>query len=164
MVVLTTFALRFWLYRANRLGSDSPKVKLNTNDKFFLETSLPIYKGMDSSNRKIFEERLGRVLSETDFDRKDGKQVSRDEGLAFGALLICATFREVHKSLKGKVIVFKAEGGTELIFQGKNPVLFVCFEEIVKELKSVSSVNNPRFSEESIINDVKKLNDLVVPQ
>lgn len=164
MVLITTFALRYWLYRANRLGQEVPKVKLNVNDKFFLESSLPIYKGMESSTKKIFDERLGRVLAETDFDRKDHKQVSRDEGLAFAALLTCITFGETYKSLKGKVVVFKEEEGTELLFQGEKPVFFICFEEILNELKSISNLDNARFSEGNVGEALKNFNDLTIGQ
>lgn len=162
MVLITTFALRYWLYRANRLGQEVPKVKLNVNDKFFLESSLPIYKGMESSTKKIFDERLGRVLAETDFDRKDHKQVSRDEGLAFAALLTSITFNETYKSWKGKVVVFKEEEGTELLFQGEKPVFFVCFEEILKELKAISTIEKPISSEGNLLKAVKQLNDLAI--
>ena len=164
MVLITTFALRYWLYRANRLGQDTPKVKLNVNDKFFLESSLPIYKGMNSSAKKIFEERLGRVLAEVDFDRKDRKQVSRDEGLAFAALLTCATFNETYKSWKGKVVVFKETEGIETLLQGEKPVYFISFEEILKELKSISDLNNPGFAEGSLAKSLQKANDLVIGQ
>lgn len=162
MVLLTTFALRYWLFRANKLGKDHPKIKLNTNDRYFLNSALPIYKSMDSGARKIFEERLGRVLAELEFDNKEGKMVSRDEGLAFGSLLTCLTLNEEYKRLNGKIVVFKNEGGVQLIFQGQNPVLFVNLEEIVAELKGLSGMDNHTLNTKPLGVQLRNFNDLAV--
>lgn len=162
MVLLTTFALRYWLFRANKLGKDHPKIKLNTNDRYFLNSVLPIYKSMDSGARKIFEERLGRILAEVEFDNKEGKMVSRDEGLAFGSLLACLTLKEEYKRLSGKIVVFTNEEGVQLIFQGQNPVLFANLEEIVAELKGLSDIDTPTLNTKTLEAQLRKFNDLEV--
>ena len=153
VVLLTSFALRFWLARANKLGMSNPKVSLNTNDKFYLDAHLPLYRSMVAKEKKEFTRRLTRVLAEFDFDCEREGLVSRDEGVAFSALFTLLLYSMDMKTQKGKIVVFTKNSEMKLFFQGKNPVLMVDFKLVEQELESVS-----RFEDALLINEnLKKL-------
>lgn len=142
MVVLTSVALRFWLYRANKQRGRGAIVKLTANDRYVLDANLSFYHTLPSPDKKRLEERMGLMLAELDFDRFDGKPVGKDECLVFTALLSLLTLEQEYLTCEGKIVVFKAETKPEMILQQGNPVLFIDEASIYDLLKQISSINN----------------------
>ncbi len=148
MVVLTSIALRFWLYRANKQRGRGAIVKLTANDRYVLDANLSFYKSLGSSDKKRLEERIGLMLAELDFDRFDGKAVGKDECIAFAVLLSLITWEKEYQTCDGKIVVFKDDATPEMILQRGNPVLFIDELVIYDRLKQVTSISNTSESAE----------------
>ncbi len=125
VVVLTTFAIRFWIYRAGKMRTRGMKVKLTTNERFFLDHQFPYYRTMSAAEKKRLEERAGMLLAEISFDRFDRKDPTKEECLAFAMVLAMLTADQPHSNCVGKVVVCKESDRPEMTKQGEHPVLFV---------------------------------------
>jgi len=142
MVILTSVALRFWLYRANKQRGRGAIVKLTANDRYVLDANLSFYRTLSTPDKKRLEERMGLMLAELDFDRFDGKLVGKDECLVFVTLLSLLTWEKEYQTCDGKIVVFKDETEPEMILQHGNPVLFIDETSIYNLLKQISSIHN----------------------
>ena len=139
MVVLTTVAVRFWLYNANKLRTRGGKVKLTVNERYFLNEVFPIYKRLSGGEKSDLEERAGILLAEIAFDRFDGKVVGKEECLAFSFVLALVVSGQPYRSCQKKIVVFREESGPELTFQGESPVLFISETELKQLLGAANS-------------------------
>lgn len=162
VVLATAFAIRYWLYTSGKLKSKYAAVKLNANDKFYLDTHLPIYKGMDGKSKKQFHERLGRLLGEIDFDCEREGTVSRDEGVAFASLIAVNTFSEEYKSYKGKIVVFTKTSPMKLFKQEQRPVLMVSLSDLEAALHEITALNGVTLSHTELQENLRNFNDLAV--
>lgn len=63
-VVLTAFAIRRWLYFANRLKGKPSKINLNINDRYWLNEHVHFYKKLSKSDKKIFEDRISLFVTD----------------------------------------------------------------------------------------------------
>lgn len=125
VVVLTTLAIRFWMYRAGKLRTRSSKVKLTSNERFFLDHQFPYYRTMPVSEKKRLEEHAGMFLAEISFDRFSRQDPAKEECLAFAIVLTLLTWGHSHQDCSGKVVVFKENDRPEILQQEKHSVLFV---------------------------------------
>jgi hypothetical protein len=141
MVVLTTVAIRFWLYAANKYRTRRGKVKFTINERYFLNESFPIYKDFPSREKNALEERAGILLAELSFDRFDRKEVGKDECLAFVMVLALLVSDLPYNDCRQKIVVFKEEGEPEIQFQEGNPVLFIAESRLKDFLLTVRSAN-----------------------
>ncbi|MBI3239801.1 MAG: hypothetical protein HYZ43_13320 [Flavobacteriia bacterium] len=152
MVVLTTVAIRFWLYNANKLRTKGAKVKFTINERYFLNEHFPLYKSLSAKDRNALEERAGLLLAEISFDRFDRKDAGKDECLALAMLLSVHVYTLPYKSAEGKIVVFKEDATAEIGFQSEKPVLFVSESEVkdrLAQLKQLyfTSDNTDRFQQ-----------------
>ena len=161
VVVGTSVALRYWLYKAGKLKPHVGEVKLNANDKFYLEAHLPMFRALDGKEKKEFLRTLTKLLAELDFDCEREGLVSRDEGLAFASLLSVFIYNEEVKSQKNKIIVFTILPELKMFMQGKNPVLMVDFKRIEKELEKIHRFEDIAVLPENLRNTIKSFADLV---
>lgn len=63
-VVLTVFAIRRWLYFANKLKGKPSKINLNINDRYWLTENIDFYRKLGKSDKKIFEDRISLFVTE----------------------------------------------------------------------------------------------------
>lgn len=63
-VVLTAFAIRRWLYFANKSKGRPSKINLNINDRYWLIENIDFYKKLNKSDRKIFEDRIALFVTD----------------------------------------------------------------------------------------------------
>lgn len=139
VVVLTTLAIRFWMYRAGKQRKRLAKVKFTANERFFLDSQFPYYKVMSSAEKKRLEESAGILLAEISFDRFDRKDPGKDECLAFAMVMALLVKEEPYTSCAGKVVVFTENDTPEMILQGNQPVLFIGESQVKAILASVHS-------------------------
>lgn len=125
MVVLTTVAVRFWLYAANKQRARGAKVRFTVNERYFLDESFPYYKHLSAGNRTRLEERAGILLAELVFDRYDRKEVTKDECVTFAMTLSLLTADQPYHDCREKIVVFRGKYEPEITFQAGKPVLFV---------------------------------------
>lgn len=64
IVVLFSVALWYWRTQTVRQIKKQARIKLNLNDRFWLNEHIPYYKSLSKSNKIIFEDRLGLFLAE----------------------------------------------------------------------------------------------------
>ena len=152
MVVLTTVAIRFWLYNANKLRTKGAKVKFTINERYFLNEHFPLYKTLSAKDRNALEERAGLLLAEISFDRFDRKDAGKDECLALAMLLSVLVYTYPYKSAEGKIVVFKEDATAEIGFQSEKPVLFVSESEVKDRLAQLKQLyftgdNTDRFQQ-----------------
>lgn len=150
MVVLTTVAVRFWLYNANKLRTRGGKVKLTVNERYFLDAEFPLYKRLSGSEKSELEERAGILLAEIAFDRFDGKDVGKEECLAFAFVLALVVSGQPYRNCQKKIVVFREGMPAELTFQEESPVLFVSETDLKQLLNTVHSLEAvARFPQET---------------
>ncbi|MNK18540.1 hypothetical protein D3C87_367480 [compost metagenome] len=142
LILLTTIALRVWLRRAIRKKMSQDAVKFNVNHRYYLAEISPIYKGMQGAEKKMLEKRMGKLLSDLQFDDTTRQELNVDDLLSYALIQVLAVYKEPYRSLKGKMIVFDQtnnSGGLK-ISQGKyvlvNPVLL---EETLKSTQTSES-------------------------
>jgi hypothetical protein len=162
VVLLTSFAIRYWLMRANKLGVSQPKVKLNANDSFYLDAHLPLYRKFDKKEKKEFLQVLTRILGELDFDCEREGLVSRDEGVAFTALYTLLIYKGKVGTQKKKIVVFTKSADLRMFMQGNSPVLMVDFRTIEQELEKINRYEDVANLPENLQNTLKNFNDLVI--
>jgi hypothetical protein len=133
MVILTTVAVRFWVYAANKHRTRGAHVKLTINEHYFLNEQFPYYRTMNGGTRKALEERVGNLLAEISFDRFDHRTVGKEECLAFAVVLGMVVSGLPYKNCTGKIVVFREEGEPEMVFQAEKPVLFIG-EALLKQI------------------------------
>lgn len=139
MVVLTTVAVRFWLYNAGKLRTRSGKVKFTVNERYFLNEAFPLYNRLPAGEKSDLEERAGMLLAEIAFDRFDGKDVGKEECLAFAVVLAVVVSGQSYRSCQKKIVVFREDAAPELNFQGESPVLFISETRLKQLLGTIHS-------------------------
>lgn len=145
LIVLTTISLRIWLRRALKEKLSLDAVKFNVNHRYYLNEVSPIYRNMSTADKKALEKRMGKLLSDLQFDDTTREELNTEEMLAYALFQILTVYNESYKSLKGMMIVFDQTNNTgELkVSEGKyvllNPVLL---QNTLKETKSLESFNS----------------------
>lgn len=142
LIVLTTISLRIWLRRALKEKLSLDAVKFNVNHRYYLNEVSPIYRNMSKAEKKALEKRMGKLLSDLQFDDTTREELDTEEMLAYALFQILTVYNESYRSLKGLMIVFDQTNNTgELrISDGKylllNPVLL---QSILKEAQTIES-------------------------
>jgi Mlc titration factor MtfA (ptsG expression regulator) len=78
IVVLFSVALWYWRTQTLRKIKMQARIKLNLNDRFWLNEHIPYYKVLSKSNKTIFEDRLGLFLAEIRI-KEIGKEMPEKE-------------------------------------------------------------------------------------
>lgn len=125
LILLTWLALRIWLRNAigKKLSGDS--VKFNVNHRYFLNEISPIYRSMPKGEQKLLEKRMGKLLSELQFDDTTRPELNQEDLLSYALLQILSVYNDAFKSLKGLMIVFDGTNntGSLRILEGKYVLL-----------------------------------------
>lgn len=156
LIVLTTISLRIWLRRALKEKLSMDAVKFNVNHRYYLNELSPIYRNMSQSEKKVLEKRMGKLLSDLQFDDTTREELDTEDMLAYALFQILTVYNESYRSLRGMMIVFDQTNNTgELkISDGKyvllNPVLL---QNILKETRTVESFS---VLEQPIIGQLKE--------
>jgi hypothetical protein len=157
LIVLTTISLRVWLRRALKEKLSLDAVKFNVNHRYYLNELSPIYRNMPQSEKKRLEKRMGKLLSDLQFDDTTREELDSEEMLAYALFQILTVYNESYRSLKGKMIVFDQTNNTEelRIIDSKyvllNPVLLQSILKEARTTESFSALNAP------IIGQLKEL-------
>lgn len=140
LVALTWFALRFWLRRALRKKLAQDAVRFNVNHRYFLNELSPIYKSMPKGERRVLEKRMGKLISELQFDDTTKPELDAEDILAYALLQMYSVYHEGFRSLKGKMIVFDQgnHSGNLVLSEGKYVLLNPEYvQNILKEARSL---------------------------
>lgn len=66
VVTVITVIVALWVWRVNtrRKSDRNERVKMTTNDRFWLRDHIPFYKGLSKDDKKTFEDRIGIFLAD----------------------------------------------------------------------------------------------------
>lgn len=140
LIILTWLALRFWLRRAIQKKMTQDAVRLNVNHRYFLNEISPIYKNMPKGEKRMLEKRIGKLISELQFDDTTREELNAEDILGYALLQVFSVYHDTVRSLKGKMIVFDRENNTGniVISEGKYILLNPVFvQNILKEARSL---------------------------
>jgi len=136
VVVLTSVAIRFWLYNANKNRVGRAHVKLTVNERYFLNEFFPYYKVMASADKKALEERVGLLLAEVSFDEYDHRDPDKNDCLAFAVIVSLVVKGETYSSCHGKIVVFRGAEVAELGNQSGKALLFIDKSELFSTMRT----------------------------
>lgn len=157
LILLTTISLRIWLRRALKEKLSLDAVKFNVNHRHYLNEVSPIYRRMSNAEKKVLEKRMGKLLSNLQFDDTTREELNVDEMLAYALCQILSVYNESYRSLKGMMIVFDQtnNSGELRVVEDKfvllNPILL---ESILKDSQTVEQLLN---SNQPIIGQLRDL-------
>lgn len=78
VIIAIVVALWYWRYDVRKKSPRNERIKLNTNDLFWLERHIPFYEKLTKSDRKIFIDRVGIFLADVQITEVD-KEVAEKE-------------------------------------------------------------------------------------
>ncbi|WP_343634255.1 hypothetical protein [Fluviicola sp.] len=157
LILLTTISLRIWLRRALKEKLSRDAVKFNVNHRYYLNEVSAIYRNMTNAEKKAVEKRMGKLLSDLQFDDTTREELDVEEMLAYALLQILTVYNEPYHSLKGMMIVFDQTNNTGKlkVSEGKyvllNPILV---QSLLKESQNLESFNH---SNAPIIGQLREL-------
>ena len=94
-IVLTislSVALWIWRQQTRKFIAYNQRIRLNTNDRFWLKNHVPFYLHLGAKDQVIFEDRLGLVLSNVTILDLDDAVVDRNDAIALSALATIFTW------------------------------------------------------------------------
>jgi hypothetical protein len=86
LIVSLSFALSIWRKQTLKQITYNQRVRLNTNDRFWLKTNVPFYKGLNAADKLVFEDRLGLILANAQILDQNGNVPERIEAISLCAL------------------------------------------------------------------------------
>ena len=86
LIVSLSFALSIWRKQTLKQISYKQRVRLNTNDRFWLKTNVPFYRGLNAADKSVFEDRLGLILANAEILDQNGHVPDRTEAISLCAL------------------------------------------------------------------------------
>ena len=125
VVVLTTLAIRYWMFRSKNQKVYGDRIKLTVNEHFFLKEHIPFYTRMGIQTRKTFEECVCQLLSDVSFDNFDHTEAAKDACLSFASVVALINSQSNISLWKETVVVFWDKEGIESSLQGLNEVIFL---------------------------------------
>jgi hypothetical protein len=157
LVILSWIALRVWLRRIIRKKLSPDIVRFNANHRYFLNEISPVYRNMPKGEQKMLEKRMGKLISELQFDDTIREELSVEDILSYALIQIFSVYHEEFKSLKGLMIVFDQTNNTgHLTFsKGKYVLLNPVF--IQNTLKEACSLDFFIIGNLPIIAELRKL-------
>lgn len=87
LVVLVTIAIRLWVRRADKMTKAATVIKLNADNRFFIDKYYPSYKTMSNKERLDFESEIIHILQNIFFDDAQNEVIKSDDCLIFCLLL-----------------------------------------------------------------------------
>ena len=80
-VLALSFSVRYWLYRTKKEFDPKERIRINLNDRFWMKKEFIFYNEMSQANKKIFEDRIGIILSKVPMCLSSGELIT-DRALA----------------------------------------------------------------------------------
>ncbi len=86
LIVSLSFALWIWRGQTIKHIAFNQRVRLNTNDRFWLNSNVKFYKSLSVQEKLIFEDRLGLILSNVQIKDERGNVPDRIDAISLSAL------------------------------------------------------------------------------
>jgi Mlc titration factor MtfA (ptsG expression regulator) len=91
VTILIVVALWYWRYESRRKSPRNERIKLNSNDVFWLEKHISFYAKLSKKDQQIFKDRLGIFLADIQITEVD-KEVAEKETCFYVAASAIITF------------------------------------------------------------------------
>ncbi len=88
IILIVSLSIALWIWRMQTLKQMAyhQRVRLNTNDCFWLKENIPFYRRLNPKDKSVFEDRLGLVLANVEITYQNGKIPERTEAISLCAL------------------------------------------------------------------------------
>lgn len=86
LIVSLSVALSIWRKQTIKQMAYQQRVRLNTNDRFWLNASVKFYKELNAKDKSVFEDRVGLILANVEITDLKGNVTERTEAIALCAL------------------------------------------------------------------------------
>ncbi len=88
VILIVSLSVALWIWRKQTIRQIvyKQRVRLNTNDRFWLNANVSFYKDLNPKEKMVFEDRLGLILSNVQITYKDGNLPDRVEAISLSAL------------------------------------------------------------------------------
>ena len=90
VVVAIVSALWYWRIQTRKISPRNQRVKLNVNDKYWLEDQIPFYSSLNKTDKQIFEDRIGIFLADVLITEVDKDVAEKDTCLYVAASAVIA--------------------------------------------------------------------------
>lgn len=151
LTIFTTVALRIWLKNARKFKIKPDTIRFTINDKYVLNRCTPIYSNLKRSEKKIFENKLGAVLSQVSFYTDNDKSLDSADCIHFGVLFLLVNGFDLPNVLDKLVVVYSGDNEIKIEKQGVNKVLFVSNEAVLGELKQYATLEEAYQNKQSLV-------------
>ncbi len=88
IILIVSLSVALWIWRKQTIKyiAYEQRVRMNTNDRFWLKTHVPFYRNLNSKDKSVFEDRLGLLLANVDMINQNGNIPERSEAISLSAL------------------------------------------------------------------------------
>lgn len=88
IILIVSLSIALWIWRMQTLKQMAyhQRVRLNTNDCFWLKENIPFYRRLNSKDKSVFEDRLGLILANVEITDQNGKIPERTDAISLCAL------------------------------------------------------------------------------
>jgi hypothetical protein len=88
IILIVSLSIALWIWRIQTLKQMAyhQRIRLNTNDCFWLKENIPFYRRLNSKDKSVFEDRLGLILANVEIMDQNGKIPERIEAVSLCAL------------------------------------------------------------------------------
>lgn len=155
LIMTVAVALRIWLHDANKNKVSPGTIKFTINDRFSMSDLSPLYKEASKKQQREIERRLGRLVSELDFDSFDGAECRKEDCLALGLALMFITWDKEVCSMQNKIIVFSHQAEPELRADQEKQILFINPEQVKSVLFETRNINKMHVDGSDILRILK---------
>ena len=97
-------ALWHWKKVAKNINNKVSRISLNTNDRFYLEKTFSCYKSLNSSNKIVFENRVGLFLAE--ISSSDSTFVSQSDWLNLASVVVILFWDTPYKPFDSYIFIW----------------------------------------------------------
>jgi hypothetical protein len=88
-VVLLSISVRYWLYNTKKEFDPKERIRINLNDRYWMQRELPFYNALDKNNKRMFEDRMGVFLARVPVCLSSGELLmDRQKALKIAATLV----------------------------------------------------------------------------
>lgn len=89
-LIAIVLALWYWRFDLRKKSPRNERIKLNTNDKFWLERHIPFYEELSKNDKKIFIDRVGIFLADVQITEVDKDIAEKETCLYVAASAVIA--------------------------------------------------------------------------
>lgn len=138
-VVMLSIALWVWKKQSAQLHGTKNRVKLNLNDRFWLNQNCPFYAALSKEDKIVFTDRMGLFLGNTLIQKDQNLQLTKEDYFIVAASYVMSKWNSSFSlmSLPREIQLLKSAEKKQL-FRSDDSVI-VTLEEVGSHFRSLPS-------------------------